>query len=181
MIEWLKSINILEWIKLKPKYLICIGLTGLIIISLPETWRVYLGYDQIIAPHRGWFSITSLIFCVYGLLLILVELWSLIKDKWITNWQFYWRAPQKLQALSSDEKRYIAKYLKKDASSLDFSVSDGIVNSLQLKSVIYLGATRSKYGDVFPWNLQPWVLEAIQRKPLLKDEILKYAGRTDGD
>ena len=78
-------------------------------------------------------------------------------------------ATKKLMELPQQEKMYLAEYLKKDASSLKFCYSTGPINGLKAKGVVYLASNLSSSGDIFPYNIQPWVSEAIEKNTDLKN------------
>jgi len=175
MVDWPK--NILNWIKLKPKYLMGIGITCLIVVGLPKSWREHLDYDDLINPYRSWVSLAGIVFCVYGSILLITDIKPWIKARWI-NWRFKKLAPKKLKGLANDEKMYMAEYIKNNASSLNFPISNGVINALQQKRIVYRGATFSVEDDVFPYNVQPWVLKALDKDPDIKSDIMKNASKS---
>ncbi len=171
MADWSK--NVLNWIKLKPKYLMGPGITCLIVVGLPKAWREYLGYSDLINPYRGWGSLAGIALCVYGTILLITDIKPWIVARWV-NWRIKRQAPKKLRELAKDEKRYLAEYIKNDASSLNFLISNGIINALIKKGVIYRGALFSVEDDIFAYNVRTWVLKALDKYPDLKSDIVKY-------
>jgi hypothetical protein len=169
--DWLRTC--LGWIKLKPRYLLGLAITCLTVVGLPKAWRQYLGYDGIINPYRGWISLVGLASGVYGLIVFMAGIPAWVFEKW-KGWRFRQRAPTIVRKLSSQEKGYIANYIEKNASSLKFNIGDGVINGLVGKKVVYIGSSFSVDRGNLPFNLQPWVLEAFDKYPDLRDEILKY-------
>ena len=145
----------------------------LVIVGLPEVYRAYLGYDELIQPYRGWISLLGLASGVYWLVMVSARVpqWALGR---VQEWMLWKKAPNNLRKLSSDEKEYIARYIKGDVSSCDFHLGDGVINGLEAKSVVYRAASISKHGSYFAFNLQPWVLKALDRYSDLKEDILKH-------
>jgi len=172
MSNWPKAI--LDWVKLKPIYLFGITIVCFVVVGLPKAWREFLGYESIITPYRGWISLTGLICGVYGLVVCVagLKLWFL--KKW-QNRQFEKNATKILTKLSQQEKIYLAKYLKNNASSLKFRMSNGVINGLEAKSILYRASQIASSGDIFPFNVQPWVLEAFGKDPDLKSHVLEFA------
>lgn len=172
MPNWLKAV--LDWVKLKPAHLFGIAIVCFVVVGLPKSLQQFLGYKSIIDPYRGWISLTGLICGVYGLVISVVGLKRWILEKW-RNWQFEKNAKKKLMKLHQQEKRYLAEYLKKDVSSLKFRLSNGVINGLVAKDVLYRASQIASSGDIFPFNIQPWVLNAIEQDDTLKSHILEHA------
>jgi len=100
-----------------------------------------------------------------------VPRWTLSR---LHEWILWKKAPNNLRKLSADEKEYIAEYIKGNVSSCDFHLGDGVINALEAKNVVYRAANISKHGSYFAFNLQPWVLMALDKYSDLKDDILKH-------
>jgi hypothetical protein len=162
----------LDWIKLKPRYLLGIAVTCLVVVGLPKPWREYLGYNEFVDPYKGWISLVGLVCGVYGVVMLIAGVKPLVVKKW-KNWQFRIKAPAILRRLPPDEKAYVAKYIKKNVSSLTFMIGDGVINSLRKKNVVYQASNISVEDDEFAFNLRPWVVEALDKHPDLKVNILK--------
>ncbi len=168
--------TLLEWLKIHPKYLIGLALVCLVLVGLPQSWRAYLGYQELIAPYRGWLSVAGVACLVYACFISLAGVSPWVQRKW-SNWRFRRTAPKRLRALPSQEKGCLAEYLARDASTLYFSLGDGIVRGLEGKGVIYRASEVSMINDVFGYNLQPWVLSAVKKDDALAKEIMKCSGR----
>ena len=169
IMDWPKLI---DWLKLKPKYLFGVAVTCLVVVGLPKEWRQYLGYDKIIDPYRGWISLIGIAFGVYGLIVLVSCIPAWVLEKW-QEWLLKRNAPNILRKLAPDEKAYLAKYIKKDVSSLEFGINDGVICGLRAKNVVYLPSSAGYFSRI-AFNLQPWVLEAFDRHPELKDEIRNH-------
>jgi len=171
MENWVKVV--LDWIKLKPIYLIGAATTCLVVVGLPTQWRDYLGYDSLINPYRGWISLIGLSCGAYGLVMLALGRGPWLIKKW-RMWRFTRNGAKKLMNLHPQEKTYLARYIKGGACSLEFEVWDGVINGLVAKWVVYRASEISN-GDYFPFNLQPWVLKTIRKNPDLQRDILNHA------
>lgn len=172
MVDWLKSV--FEIFKLKPKHLIALGTTCLVIIMAPKNCRDFLGYDKLISPYRGWISLAGLALLLYGSILVFAGYKTWIVKKW-NNWLFKRKAPGKLKQLADDEKKYLAEYLKYNVSSLYFRMSNGVINSLIHSKIIYSGANMTIKDDVLAYNLQPWAQKILKNDQDLADDIKRFA------
>jgi len=180
MIDWSDMIkgyikSILSWFTSKPIILFAIAVVCFVVLALPESWRIYLGYDELIKPYRGWISLAALISGVLWLIAILAKLIDLIRP-WIRtrweSWWFYRKAPNILRELSRQEKQYVAKYVKEDVSTLDWHAEDGVIGGLEAKKIVFVAA--KVIGRYIPWNLQPWVMKTLKKHSDLKNEILEH-------
>lgn len=169
--DWLKTV--IGYLKLKPRYFFGLSVVCLVVVGLPKVWRVYLGYDELIQPYRGWISLLGVASGVYWFVMVVAGFPHWLLDK-LQEWILWKKAKNNLCKLSPDEKGYIAKYIKGNASSHEFHLGDGIINGLEAKSVVYRAANISRHGSYFAFNLQPWVLKALNEYPDLKEDILKH-------
>lgn len=169
--DWLK--NVIGYLKLKPRYLFGLSVVCFVIVGLPKACRLYLGYDELIQPYRGWISLLGVASGVYCFVIVAAVLpqWSLDK---LRSWILWKKARTNLRKLSRDEKEYIAKYIERDVSSYDFHLGDGIINGLELKRVVYRASNLAKHGSYFAFNLQPWILRALNEYPDLKEHIRQH-------
>lgn len=176
-IVWSYIKAFLDWFASKPSILFGIAVVCIVLVMMPESYREYLGYDGIIEPYRGWISIIGLTSGILWLVFILTKLTILIYyrlvKKW-KDWRFNKLGPTILRDLSAQEKSYLAKYIKTNRSSLDFEISDGVINALQKKGVVYQASYVSKRFYNWDFNLQPWVLRTLKEHTQLKNEILKH-------
>lgn len=171
MFDWLKTLP--NWLKLKPRHFLGVAMVCFIIVILPEPLRKFLGYDDLISPYRGWFSLAGLAFAVYGFVMLIACLQPWLLGK-LEEQKLRKSAPKILKKLSAEEKSYIARYIKQNTSSLDFRISDGTIKGLEAKDIVYCATQISVSFDYFAFNLQPWVLDSLDTNPDLKKDMLKY-------
>ena len=171
MVNWLKIG--LSYLKLKPRYLIGLAIVCFVVILLPKSCREYLAYDELIRSHKGWISLVGICAGIYGFIMLMPD-----GLNWVQGKLIYWRLsrnPQKILCkLAQDEKECLAKYIRSNVSSLDFHIGGGVINGLEEKMVVYRAADISTHGSYFAFNLQPWVLNALEKYPELKDDIQKH-------
>jgi len=175
MLNYLKTV--LSWLNLKPTTLLSIGVTCLAIVAIPESWQKAIGYGELIKPVKGYIGLVGVASTVFGLAKFVFGCISsqgiLLLRKW-RKWRLGKNAPTILRSLSRQEKEYLARYIKRDITSLEFDLSDGTIRTLQAKKIVYQGSNVSLYHTVFSFNLQPWVQEAFKKHPDLKKDILSF-------
>jgi hypothetical protein len=166
-----------DWFISKPSILFGIAVVCIMVVAMPKSYQKYFGYDEIIKPYRGFISLAGLASGVLWLVTVFTKLIALIYPpivkKW-KQWRFDKKAPDILRNLTAQEKSYLAKYITKDVSTLDFMFGDGVINGLRRKGVVYQASSVSKQFDYFDFNLQPWVLKTVEKYSDLKDDILKH-------
>jgi len=166
----------LNWFTSKPSILFGIAVACIVVLALPEPWRIYLGYDELIKPIRGWISLVALVSGVLWLVAILTKFMALIYSfvgGQLENWWFRRKAPKILYELSRQEKQYVAKYIKNDVTTLKWSLEAGVIEGLRAKHVVYLASRMGRLSG-FAFTLQPWVTKALEKHSDLKDDILKH-------
>lgn len=163
----------LDWFISKPSILFGIAVVCIVMVALPKSYREYLGYDELINSYRGFISLSGLASGVLWVVAICKKFIAIIIKKW-QEWRFDKNAPNILRNLTTQEKSYLAKYIAKDVSTLDFEISDGVINGLQKKCVVYQASSISSHHYNWDFNLQPWVSNALEKYPDLKDDILKH-------
>lgn len=169
--DWLKTI--IGYLKLKPRHLFGLSVVCFVIVGLPKACRLYLGYDESIQPYRGWISLLGVASGAYWFVMVAAGFPQWALDK-LWDWILLKKAQTNLSKLARDEKEYIAKYIQGDISSRYFHPGDGIINGLEAKRVVYRASVISKHGPCFAYNLRPWVLQAFDKYPDLKNDILKH-------
>ena len=171
--------DLLDWvIKAAPKHCLGIGIVCLVVVGLPESWREYLGYEDAIKPYRAWVSLAGLASGVYGLVLLIAGSKPWIVRKW-EEWRLMRNAPSVLGRLSPEEKGCLSRYIEGN-STCYFSISNGVVGGLVAKVILWRSSNLAVRGDVFAFNLQPWVFKSFERWPDLKKDILNHTDRGPG-
>ena len=170
------SKQILDWLKLKPRYLLGFSLVCLLIAGLPRSVRLYLGFENIVAPIQGLLSLLGIAAGVYGFVILAADHWPKARKWWALR-KLRENAPTILRSLSPDEKGCLARYVANEATSLNFSFTDGVVSSLESKRILYQASSLSVQFDDFAYNLQPWVVRALKDDQELREELLRYVER----
>ncbi len=159
----------------KPIVYFTISATCFVIVLLPAGAKDYLGISQIVAPYRGWVALAGIASGVIWVASCSHRPLDII-SKWARGkyqlWHMDRKGPRILRELSRQEKRYIADYIKNDVTTKTWNCTNGVINGLQLKGVVYQASNIS--GLRTDYNLKPWVTRAIQKNPDLKEDILKH-------
>ena len=68
--------------------------------------------------------------------------------------------------LSPEEKNILLGYLVLDTKTQYFTMNDGIIGGLELKSIVYRSA-QTLQGDTYSFNMQDWVWKYLHKHPRL--------------
>jgi len=74
-----------------------------------------------------------------------------------------------LNNLTDEEKSILKMYIYWGKKTQTFSMSDGVVNGLELKNIIYRASSLSECYSYFPYNIQPWAWEYLNKHKYLLD------------
>ncbi|MCK4649248.1 superinfection exclusion B family protein [bacterium] len=151
---------------LKYKLIISLGL-GLVLFVPSDLLSSKFGF---ILPDwtRISLSIVFIIFLSFSVIEILFLIIEKIKDYILA---YYTNIRRKrviifaLKNLSSKEKLYLKAYIEDDSISETMPFTDGIVQSLVRKEIIYQASNISVSHLDFAYNLQPLVHEYLKRYP----------------
>lgn len=158
ILEWAK---LADWLKLKPSIILAIVISASFAILSPDWLLAKLGVDSLVRDHRGWFgaalvgSVTLLIARALG--------WLFGNNRSpLVEWWQKRRLRSVFDTLSPSEKTILKRYLDEQTTSLYFEISDGVVNGLQVKRILYRSSNVSARFTTFPFNLQPWAWDYLQ-------------------
>lgn len=158
MFDWGK---IVDSIKLSPRYIFALFLTGLLLLFLPMAFLERTGlvpFRQRFLPYIGAVTLLS------GTLLIAHV------GAFIVNWfkgKMNLRTMHKsLKCLTIAEKEALRPFIFEDEASRDFAVNDGVAGGLHAKRILYPSSNMGM-GFEFPYNMQPWARQYLKKHPKL--------------
>jgi hypothetical protein len=75
---------------------------------------------------------------------------------------------RELHSLTEDEKDYLRRYIEKQTRSCTFALNDGIAMGLQQRKIIIRASNLGIPGGYsFPFQIQPWAWEYLNKHPEL--------------
>ena len=70
-----------------------------------------------------------------------------------------------MKNLTKAEKEILRDYIKGDTMTQAFECTDGAVLALEYEHIIYRASVLSQEFTDFPFNIQPWARQHLQRNP----------------
>lgn len=171
--------NIIEWIKLSPKYLLPISLIcGFLIFSNQPVLDLF-GVNDLVINFRPVIGIVFLVSSTLVISDLIIKVFNHLK-KYIKVRHDYKHLKDRLNKMTPDEKDIILSYLYNNSRTLYLPITNGIVNELVAFGIIYQA---SKVGEVESWafNIQPWVwnyLEKHKNEIFTKEELEEIPNAT---
>ena len=151
--------NVIDWVKLSPKYLIPISLVSGLLIFANEKLLNTFGLSLLVNNGRPWIAI---IFLISTALIAsnFIVWWGGIIAKKISQTRKKNIYKNKLHKLSPDEKRILLSYLLRNTRTQTFPFNDGRLAELIHYQIIY---ESSAIGDINDWqyNIQPWAWDYL--------------------
>lgn len=162
--------DVIEFLKLAPKYFLPILIFSGIIVFLPESWLEFLYLDTIILKYR-WIAsllfILSLSMFIGG---ILIKAYDVLKNK-IKNRKINKYVKNKLNNLSETQRTILLRFVEDDVKSISLPISNGEVADLESHLIIYRATGVSTdmgiEGPYFDYCLQPAAEKIISKNNYL--------------
>lgn len=158
--------DILNWVKLSPRYLFPIAIVASALMFLPAQVLLRFGLHTFAQKYQMWIGFACL--AAYSLLLAHAIYW--LKDR-VVRRQSESRLLKALRNLSREEKLVLAEYILLQTKSQQLDIRSGVTKSLEHSNIIYLASTIGWLSD-FAHNLQPWAWRELNAHPeLLEPEL----------
>lgn len=147
------------------KPLLAVAVASGALIFAPPSLITKLSMDRLVADYRSWLGLAFVLSCAYLFSHAVVFVAKQVHDRFETN------AIRKAQIghlkdLAPDEKTRLAPYIKRQMSSVTYELTDGVVRGLVAKGILYRSSNVGR-GTAFPFNIQPWARQEIERNPHL--------------
>jgi hypothetical protein len=145
------------------------GASGLSLFG-PAWFINRLGLEPILAAHRTWIGVSFILSATLFVSSLGARFIDVLKPILVEGWHVYlWK--RNLTGLSPPEKRLLAEYLSQDTTTLSHRISEGVVNGLVGKNILYRASNFSHPGSMsFDYNVQPWAWRYLRRHPELLKE-----------
>jgi len=160
--------KILDWLKLSPKYLFAVSVVCGSILFGPEFLLKKLGLDIFIADYKKFIGVAFLGVNVLLFAHIFSFIYSFFNKKIKTVFYFKKRR-KRLHSLTPDEKNILSYYIFNNTRSQILESTDGVVLGLEHEKIIYRASDLSSYFTQFPYNIQPWAWDYLNKNRYLLD------------
>ncbi len=74
---------------------------------------------------------------------------------------------ESLNHLTPEEKGYLAVFIHEQKNTINVGLDDGIMQGLKIKKIVYRASNQGNVMEGFPFNLQPWAREYLDKHPQL--------------
>lgn len=172
------DIKITDFFKLPTKIMISIVIASGMILFLPEHILQKMYMVDFRMRYGFVIGITFLVSSSIVIVAVIVGIYNYYKNKMFWK-KFKETSKDRLQGLDDYKKTIIYTLYMKDNHTEELPLHDGAVNDLKHKMVIIEATTQYMTGDlnnaVFPYTLQPWVVETLNKhRDLLDDYIQSF-------
>lgn len=152
-----------EWLKLKPRYLVALGIASGLLLFLPDRFLLSLGLSELSASFRPWIGGVFLLSTVLLLTHFLSKIGTPVQEKIeealaVRGWA------KRLKELTPEEKAHLQQYIQGNTQTRYYDLSDGVVKGLVAKKILYR-ATSLGQGEAFAYNMQPWAWRRLKKRP----------------
>lgn len=167
--------NVIDFLKLAPKYFLPLLIFAGIMIFIPESWLEFLYLEEIIIKYKWIFSllfIFALSMFIAGLLLKVNDL--LIKR--MNERKAYKNVKNKLKNLSEIQRSILLDFVENNVKSKPLPMDSGEVNELVNYSIIYRASSISSDQGVHLYYFE-YCLQPLAEKVIKKNLSLLKSGR----
>lgn len=154
--------------EISSKVALPIFLTTSATLFLPEAYAATLGLDQFRDAYR---MIIGALLVLSAAALVTNCIWWIGKAlrPWINGHIFVRRNKWALESLTTDEKQILRAFILNGQSSVSAEISDGVINMLVKKQVLFRASDVASYFTTFNYIMQPWAREYLTKRPHLLD------------
>jgi len=171
--------EIVNLLKLSPKYLIPVGIVASCLLFLPHLALSKLGLVEVVTQYRMWIGLLAV--TTYALLAshVLHSFWARISPT-IRTRKSLRKCRRALTNLTSEEKEVLIDYIIHGTKSRMLNIQNGVHKSLE-DALIICRASNVGIGQEgslwnFAFNLQPWAWEELNsHRELLEPELSRKA------
>lgn len=146
------------------KPLLAIALSSGFVLFVPASVLDSLAMAKLVNEYRAWFGGAFTLSCAYLLAHAIKSVWGIILQlrdtRLLTNQRMKWFA-----SLTPDEKNRLLPYIEDERASVTYPVGDGVVGGLMGKGILFRSSNIGHAVSGFPYNLQPWAREMLQKHP----------------
>jgi hypothetical protein len=167
-LEWLGKFP--EWLGLKPRLLFGVCLVAGLILFLPDSALEALGLSTLRGQHHTWLGLSFIGSSALLVSHLAGEAWTWFKSLYKERKLARIREAH-LRELGPDEQGILVQYIANREKTRYFEFSDGVVNGLVTKKILYRASNMAAHFTTFPYNIQPWAWRYLLDHP----EVLEGA------
>ncbi|HDZ48225.1 hypothetical protein LCGC14_0209820 [marine sediment metagenome] len=154
----------LEWLKLSGKHALVLFLISSVLLFGSEELINTLGLLEAREAVKPWLGVVWLVSLSITAAdsIYLVFKWVKKRIEWRVNLK---RLQKGLHNLTPEEKAFLSGYITNNTRTQSAHYNDGMINGLVAATIIYRSSNLSQYHTTFPYNIQPWAWEYLQKHP----------------
>lgn len=154
----------LEWLKLSVKHALVLFLISSVLLFGSEELINTLGLLEAREAVKPWLGVVWLVSLSITAAdsIYLIFKWVKKRIEWRVNLK---RLQKGLHNLTPEEKAFLSGYITNSTRTQSAHYNDGMINGLVAATIIYRSSNLSKYHTAFPYNIQPWAWEYLQKYP----------------
>jgi hypothetical protein len=158
-----------DWLTMGAVPLAGLALAAAVALFIPASLLDALGLSALVKDYRHYLGATlvvatSLLICTGG-----KGIWDAVLKPLLKETLAIRAYRKEMHALTEEEKDYLRPYLDQQTRSQCFALNDGIAMGLQSRKIIIRASNLGMpgYGFMFPFQIQPWAWEYLNRHPEL--------------
>lgn len=148
--------------EISSKVALPIFVTLSLVLYLPDNYAGTLGIDQFRNTFRIWIGVLWLLSAAALLSNMLWALGRLIKPR-LLEWRYIRAKRASLKGMTESEKAILRQFINDGRASIVANMNDGDINLLEHKKIIIRSADVSIRHTQFPYVLQPWAREYLEK------------------
>ncbi len=160
--------KVVDALKLSPKILLGVAMASGVALFAPLRFLKQLGLETLVAFARGWIGAAFLLSAVMLIAHALAKPAARSEAR-IGQWFLLRRSRKSLVHLSPQERRVVKDFVARKETTRIYPISDGVVEGLVRKSVLYRPTSLAVHGEWFSYNIQTWVYNEVEKRPHLLD------------
>ena len=162
--------KITEWLNLKPRFWFGILLSTSALLFLPSEVLDKIGLKDFRDTQKTWIGLVFLGSTVFLSSYAAEEIWTTSKKAYLERRQLKsWQ--NQIVDLSPPEKLVLREYIENQETTRYFEISNGIVNGLVAKKILYCASNIGAYWTSFPFNMQPWAWKYLNEHTDILNDI----------
>lgn len=165
-------IDIVNAIKLAPRYLAAIGTFSGLLLFLPKNLADTIGVSHLAQDYRQWLGLAFLASLALLAVHWSIEIGAIIRNATLVK-EHQKMITQKLHTLTENEKQILRFYIATQSKTNRLRIDDGIVGGLVASGVIYRATSVGNMVDGFDHNISEFAWEYLHKHQGL------LAGTTD--
>ncbi|WP_146583085.1 superinfection exclusion B family protein [Neorhodopirellula pilleata] len=169
--------NVLDALKLAPRYLAAIGLFAGLLLFAPNGISDTLGIRNLTQNYRQWIGLAFLASITLLAVHWGVQIGGIVRNRSRLQ-KSKQRITKKLHSLTEDEKQILRFYYATQSKSNTLRIDDGVVNGLVSAGVIFPAARMGNMFEGFAHNISDVAWNYLHEHPELLDGTTNFY-RTD--